>query len=127
MLINWLRFSFALIFIWYGALKLAGFSPVSSLLIETFSFLDPKLVINLTGIIEVLIGIGFIVKPIFKYVKYLFLAQMLGTFAPIFLAFDKVFQTNNILLLTGHGEFIFKNLILIPIGFLILSEDKIKS
>ena len=107
----WLNFSFAIIFIWYGALKLLGVSPVIPLLIDTFSFLERNLVVYGIGVIEVIIGLGFLIKGVSKYIKYLFLAQMLGTFLPIFFASDKVFQEGNMLYLTAYGEFIFKNLI----------------
>lgn len=120
---TWLRGTFALIFIWYGALKLVGVSPVNPLLIDTFSFLDTSLVIYMIGAFEVIIGVGFLIKPLSRYVKVLFILQMFGTFAPILLAFDKVFQDDNILVLTSYGEFIFKNLILIPVGFFLLTEE----
>src|SRR5688500_15683838 len=52
-----LRVALAAVFVWFGALKLMGTSPVERLLAETLPFIDPDLSVPVLGGIEVLIGL----------------------------------------------------------------------
>src|SRR5712692_2189503 len=55
-----LRFSLAAIFFWFGMLKLAGVSPVVSLLRNSVPFLAGSPYIELLGLAEIIIAIGLV-------------------------------------------------------------------
>ena len=44
-------------FVWFGALKMAGVSPVHELIAQTLPFLDADLAVPALGVVEVLIGL----------------------------------------------------------------------
>ena len=56
-----LRLSLGLIFLWFGALKLAGDSPVVALVSATLPWGNPDVVVPLLGAVEVGLGIGLLV------------------------------------------------------------------
>ena len=56
-----LRYSLALIFIWFGFLKITGDSPASDVVAATIFWIDPETFIPILGIWEVLIGLFLIV------------------------------------------------------------------
>lgn len=55
-----LRISLAAVFIWFGALKIVGETPVADLVAATVYWLDPGWVVPLLGILEVLVGLGLL-------------------------------------------------------------------
>src|SRR5215510_2130928 len=57
-----LRFSLAAIFFWFGMLKLAGVSPVVSLLRSSIPFLAGSPYIELLGLAEIVIAVGLVIE-----------------------------------------------------------------
>jgi len=55
-----LRLSLGLIFLWFGVLKLAGDSPVTTLVSATLPWADPDMVVRVLGVVEVGLGIGLL-------------------------------------------------------------------
>jgi len=70
---------------------------------------------------EVLIGLGFITGKFMRASIVLLLAQMPGTFVPIFVFPEQVF-TAIPYGLTIEGQYIFKNFVLISAAFVIGSQ-----
>jgi hypothetical protein len=58
-----LRLALAVVFVWFGALKLAGVSPVEKLLAETLPFVDASISVPVLGAVEVLLGISWPCPP----------------------------------------------------------------
>jgi putative oxidoreductase len=114
-----LRFALAVVFIWFGALKVVGESPVEDLVTDTVYWMDADFFIVFLGIWEIAIGIGLLLGVALRLVLLLFFAQMLGTFLTIVIHPGRVFEDGNPLLLTVTGEFIVKNLVLIAAGIVI--------
>ncbi len=56
-----LRLSLGVVFLWFGALKILGVSPVSDFVAKTAYFLPPAVAIVGTGVIEVVIGLGLLI------------------------------------------------------------------
>lgn len=114
-----LRVFLGVVFLWFGALKIAGVSPVADLIADTYSFLPLDGFVKFLGVWEVLIGIGLIFKKCLRVTLALLWLQMLGTFvAPVF-NFTLFFEGGNLLLPTMDGEFVIKNLVLIAAGLVI--------
>lgn len=117
--IVYLRIALGMVFLWFGALKIAGFSPVFDLLEKTWSFIPTSAFVIGLGILEIIIGIGLLAKKCLRTTLALLWLQMLGTLITPFLAPEIFFSHNIPLLLTLEGEFIVKNFVLIAAGIVI--------
>jgi putative oxidoreductase len=109
-----LRFSLALVFIWFGTLKITGKSPVFNLIAATLPWFNPNFIVPALGVVEVALGIGLIFLSRARRLVLLVLScHLIGTFLTFITAHEWVFQNGNPLLLTASGEFVLKNLVLI--------------
>lgn len=114
-----LRISVAIVFIWFGALKVFGVTPVTELVGATVYWVDPSWFVPALGVVEVLVGIGLLFRIALRTVLFLFAAQMLGTFLVLIVLPEVSFENNNPLLLTVEGEFVIKNLVLLAAGMVV--------
>lgn len=80
-----LRISLAVIFIWFGGLKLFGQSPAIELITKTVYWFDPKIFVPILGIWEVVIGICMLFNSLHRPGLFLLALQMPGTFLPLVL------------------------------------------
>jgi putative oxidoreductase len=119
-----LRVSLAIVFLWFGGLKITGETPVSELVANTVYWLDPSWFVPLLGVLELIVGVGLLLGRALRLVLALFVLQMLGTFLVLVVQPDIAFQEANPLLLTTEGEFVIKNLVLLSAGLLIGSRLK---
>lgn len=117
--ITYLRIALAIIFLWFGALKIAGVSPVVGMLEKTWEFVPTNIFVIVLGVVEILIGIGLIAKKCLRTTLGLLWLQMAGTLVTPFLSPDMFFSHGNPLLLTLEGEFVMKNFVLIAASLVI--------
>lgn len=110
-----LRLALGTVFIWFGALKVAGVSPVNELVQSTVWWLPPGMSVLGLGMVEIAIGIGLTFRLVPRLVLLLFTLQMLGTFLAFFVVPGQMFE-GNLLRLTTLGEFVVKNLVLLAAG-----------
>ena len=108
-----LRISLAVVFIWFGALKVLGVSPVVDLVASTVYWVDPDWFVPALGVVEVLVGVGLAARFGLRLVLLVLALQMLGTFLVFVLLPELTFQDGNPLKLTIEGEFVLKNLVLL--------------
>jgi uncharacterized membrane protein YkgB len=111
-----LRLALALVFVWFGALKVIGRSPVYDLVADTVPFLSGSVIVPAFGVLEIAIGLGLLAGIGLRVVLLLFLLQMFGTFLVFVTQPGDSFQDGNPLLLTTTGEFVLKNVVLIAAG-----------
>lgn len=114
--VPFLRGSFAFIFIWFGILKPLRLSPAESIVMITVKWLplfEPVQWLHIIGWWEVAIGLTFLFKKTTKIAIALLLAQMAGTFMPVFLLPEVTFQDGQIYQPTLEGQYIIKNLMII--------------
>lgn len=121
--IDILRITLGIVFLWFGALKLFGVSPVAELVGQSYHFLDLKTSMMVLGVWEVIIGLGLLFKFQLKFIIPLLWLQMAGTFFSAILAPSLFFASGNPLLLTMNGEFLVKNLVLATASFVIYNEN----
>ena len=114
-----LRWALAVVFIWFGMLKVVGRSPVADLVAQTVYWLPPESFVPCLGIWEVLVGLGLLWAVALRLTLLLLWLQMAGTFLVLVLRPEISFQDGNLLLLTTEGEFVIKNLVLITAGLVI--------
>lgn len=117
-----LRISLGVVFVWFGALKVLGVTPVTDLVAGTVSWADPGWFIPALGTLEVLIGSGLILATRLRLVLVLFTGQMVGTFLVFLVQPDVAFVGGNPLLLTVEGEFVVKNIVLLSAGLTVASH-----
>jgi putative oxidoreductase len=114
-----LRLALGAIFLWFGALKVLGVSPVLSLVQQTYSFVPVHPFFFVLGFWEVGIGFGLIFKRALRVTLILLCFHLLGTFLALLQAPSLFFLHDNPLWLTTEGEFVVKNLVLVAAGLVI--------
>jgi uncharacterized membrane protein YkgB len=114
-----LRIALAIVFIWFGVLKVIDRSPVEDLVKDTIYFLPEDTFFVILGVWEIVIGIGLLIPVALRLTLLLFWLQMAGTFLSLIVLPDRAFQDGNPLLLDVTGEFVIKNLVLIAAGLVI--------
>jgi uncharacterized membrane protein YkgB len=117
--ITMMRISLAIVYIWFGALKIFGMSPAGELVEQTVYWFRPEIFIPILGICEVLIGLGLLIKKIIPYTILLLLLHMTVTLFPIFILKTICFDSFPFCP-TLIGQYIIKNLVLIS-GALVVS------
>ena len=119
-----LRLSIGLIFLWFGGLKFfPGLSPAENLAgstieLLTFGLVPATIGLPVLALWECLIGIGMFLPKFMRITIFFLYFQMLGTFSPVLLLPEVVFQSFP-LALTMEGQYIFKNLIVITAALII--------
>jgi uncharacterized membrane protein YkgB len=113
-----LRFSVAIVFIWFGLLKPLGVSPANELVERTVYCVDPLRFIPFLGWWEVAIGICMLWRPLIRVSIALLTLQMPGTFLPLVLLPDVCF-VHVPWAPTLEGQYIIKNLVLISAAIVI--------
>ncbi len=117
--IRLLRLSLAVVFIWFGWLKVVGSSPVANLVAQTVYWVRPELFVPFLGVWEIIVGVGLLFQRALRLILLLFWLQMAGTFLVLVVHPGIAFQGGNPFLLTTVGEFIIKNLVLIAAGLVV--------
>jgi uncharacterized membrane protein YphA (DoxX/SURF4 family) len=114
-----LRVSLGLVFIWFGALKIFGVSPVVGIIQQTYTFLPIHVFVLVLGGWEVSIGICIILKRALRCTLILMSVHLTGTFLAVLLAPGHFFVQKIPFLLTADGEFVMKNIILMAAALVI--------
>lgn len=114
-----LRIALGVVFIWFGALKVAGVSPVADLVADTIPLLPDRAAVLMMGVVEVLVGLGLITGWLIRVTLGVFFVQMLGTFLVLVILPGRSFEGGNPLRLTVLGEFVLKNIVLLAAGIVV--------
>lgn len=114
-----LRVALAVVFIWFGALKVLDRSPVEDIVKATVFFLPGDAFFFALGLVEIAIGIGLLIPIALRVTLVLLWLQLGGTFLTLAVLPELAFQGGNPLLLSVLGEFVVKNVVLIAAGLVI--------
>jgi putative oxidoreductase len=117
-----LRLSLAVLFLWFGILKIAGDSPVAALVSATVPWGNPILVVRALGAVEVGLGVGLLLGWGRRIVLLAVATHLTGTLLTFVMAPGLMVRHGNPFLLTGNGEFVLKNLVLISAAVLLASQ-----
>lgn len=117
-----LRISLGVVFVWFGALKVANLTPVGDLVAGTLPFVDPSLFVPVLGGVEVVLGIGLLVGRAITVIGVVLVGHLCGTFLVLVMQPELAFQNGNPLLLTTIGEFVVKNLVLISAALVLAAR-----
>ena len=77
-----LRVAVAVVFVWFGALKVFDVSPAADLVSRTVYFFPPETFVPILGVWEVVIGICLLYRPLIRVGIFLLFLQLPGTFLP---------------------------------------------
>jgi len=113
-----LRYSLALIFIWFGYLKIIGGSPAEDVITATVFWFEPETFITVLGVWEVLIGLFLCFKKTIRLAILLLIFQIPGTFLPMVLLPEIIFKDFP-LQLSMEGQYIIKNLLIISAAIVV--------
>ncbi|MEQ8316314.1 MAG: hypothetical protein RIE77_10595 [Phycisphaerales bacterium] len=118
-----LRFTLAVIFVWFGILKPLGISPAEALVLQTVDWmplLPATTWLAIIGWWEVAIGVLFLFRPTLRFAIALLAMQMVGTFMPLVILPDVTFQPGRVPYgLTLEGQYIIKNILIISAAMVI--------
>jgi uncharacterized membrane protein YphA (DoxX/SURF4 family) len=117
-----LRLSLALVFVWFGALKLTGDSPVEGLIGATLPFLSTDVTLPALGVVEVLVGLAVALGVAPRVVLLALAGHLAGTFLSFVTATELMVSDGNPFLLTADGEFVLKNLVLISAALVLVGR-----
>ncbi|WOO42402.1 hypothetical protein [Rubellicoccus peritrichatus] len=121
-----LRLSLAVIFMWFGLLKVFGVSPAEELVKNTVYWLPPDVFLPILGYWEALIGFFLLWRPLIRVSLLLLLLQMPGTALPLLLL-PHVCFTQPPFGLTMEGQYIIKNLVLISAAIVVGGTARLHS
>ena len=118
-----LKWSLAVIFMWFGTLKVFGYNPVYEIVAGTFPLLATPTGNFFLGLFETTIGLFLVINIFSRTTHALLVLHLLGTFLTFVtnpsLMFDPVFP-----ILSLSGEFVFKNATLAMSGLVILTHKR---
>jgi len=120
-----LRIALGLVFLWFGALKVFGVSPITPMLRATYPLMALPAFTVVLGVWEMLIGIGLVFKLALRHALLLMCLHLVGTLAAAWLAPSYFFLNGNPLVLTVNGEFVAKNLVFLMAGFVIAGNESL--
>lgn len=121
--ITTLRLALGSVFLWFGALKVFGSSPVASLIQATYTFMPLGVFVFILGVWEMIIGLGIILKRALRCVLILLGIHLVGTFTAIWFRPSIFFVQGVPFCLTVDGEFVIKNLVLITAALVIAGYE----
>lgn len=122
------RFSFFIVYFWFGTLKILGLSSATPLVKDLFSCTLCKLGLDFTSfypfftLFEIIIGIMFLFPKLTKITTIFFFIHMYTTMLPLILLPQEVYDGFGIL--TMEGQYILKNVILISLALFLLKSNK---
>lgn len=117
------RFSLALIFIWFGALKVLGISPVAEVIAQAFPLIaHSNILYTMLAWGEVLLGIGILFPRITRFVGFVMIAHL--AVATISVLWSAQAYAGGLPALSMIGEFVIKNLALIALAGMLCQHQQ---
>jgi uncharacterized membrane protein YkgB len=118
------RFAIFIVFFWFGALKVVGLSPASSMVQALFETTMPimsfSVFIVLFGVLEMVIGLLFLLPGAERAVLPVLFFHMATTFMP--LVFLPSETWSGFLVPTLEGQYIIKNVLIIALAIVVASQ-----
>ena len=108
----------ALVFVWFGSLKVFGQESATSIIAKTIYWFDPKIVVPVLGYWEILIGLTLAWTITRRLAVFLLLLRLPGSLLALFFNFEKCFD-GTIFLPNFQGQYLIKELTLIGAALLI--------
>lgn len=111
-----LVWSLASVFIVFGALKIFDLGPVAVYVSEMVPLMASALAIKLLGTIELLLGVGLLIKKVRFWAAMAIAAHLMGIFLLSLFNLHLIFDRQSV---TLFGEFVMKNVVLVAAAIFI--------
>lgn len=122
-LITSLRLILAVIFIWFGALKILGYNPVFELIhnsaVPALAYGNGLIIL---GVAETLIGLMLLINRAVLFTHIVLVLHLLGTFSTFVFGWGIIFDPY-FPILSLDGEFVIKNIVLVVASLLVLVQE----
>lgn len=105
------RVTLALVFLWFGTLKLYGHPTATTILAHTVFIGPPEVTVRILGAWEALIGLCLLIPALVRVALPLLLLRLVGTAAALVLSADVCFA-HSPLVPTPEGQYLVKDLML---------------
>lgn len=112
------RLSLGVMFTWFGAMKLMGFSTATALLSRTIYWGPEDVVVSLLGAWEIAAGLALIHRPLIRVALLLLAIRLPATALALVLQADVTFADAP-LVPTPEGQFLIKDLLLFSAALVI--------
>ncbi len=116
-----------IVFVWFGALKVFGLSPATPLVIDLFNNtlglfvpFSAQTFILILGILEVLIGVLFVIPRMERVAMILLAPHMITTVLPLFLL--PTVAWSGFFIPTLEGQYIIKNVVIIGLALMVFAD-----
>ncbi len=120
-----MKIALAIVYIWFGALKIFGLSPAGELVKQTAYWFEPEIFVPILGVFELIIGLGLLINRFIPFAIILLLTHMILTLLPLFIlkedCFDEFPYCPTIV-----GQYVIKNLVLISGALVIAGKSNNK-
>ena len=118
------QLSLALIFIWFGALKLAGISPVVSVIAQAMPIIARyPILYTLLALFELAVGFALLMPRLTRIAAWLIVGHLIFATGSVLIspqAFESGFPALSVV-----GEFVIKNLALVALALLLIAQKSI--
>jgi hypothetical protein len=109
------RAMIAIVYVWFGSLKIFGVSPAEGLVTKLFDitlspFMSIQQFLILLGLVESAIGLLWLFPRISKWAFWIMMGHLFTTFLPVLFLPNETWQSFFALTLTG--QYIIKNVVL---------------
>ena len=116
------RAMIALVYIWFGLLKVVGTSPAEGLVTKLFNltlepFMGIQMFLVMLGLGECVVGLLWLFPRLTKLAFWVMIAHMFTTFLPVIFLPNETWQS--FLTLTLTGQYIIKNVVLLSASWFI--------
>jgi uncharacterized membrane protein YkgB len=102
------RVALAILFIWFGAMKVFGVESATSIIAKTVYLGPPEITVPLLGAWEAAIGACFLFRKLNRIAVLLLAIRLPGTLLALVLRQDECFQ-GSVLLPTIQGQYLLKD------------------
>ncbi len=116
-----LRYAMGIIFFWFGLLKVMGISPAEEIVFHATHWFNGYNFFVFVGVWEMVIGLCLFIKRFNRIGLWLLFLLFPGLFLPLFLTPEGIF-TIIPYGLTLEGQYIFKNLVLVAAGLVLIGS-----
>ncbi|RVU24734.1 hypothetical protein EOJ36_06895 [Sandaracinomonas limnophila] len=120
---SWInRMMIALVYVWFGFLKILGTSPAEGLVSDLFNvtlsgLMSPSQFVICLGVFECVLGLIWLFPSLTKIAFYTLIFHLITTFMPIVLLPNTTWTS--FFSLTLVGQYIVKNVVLLGAGYFV--------
>ena len=119
------RYLLAIVFIWFGTLKIIGETSATSIVAKSIYWFNPELIVPLLGTWELVMGASLIFNFSLRLAILLLFVRVPGTLLAFYYHFAECFS-GSILLPTIQGQYLIKELTLVGAALVIGSTIKLE-